>query len=150
MSRITVPTGAALGLDFGERRIGVAVSDSLGMIASPVAAIPAGKGAAEELRKLIDRYDVVLLVAGLPRGLSGREGPQAVRVREQAEAIAQQAGLPLEYWDERLTTTMANRSLKETGMTERESRHRVDAVAASIMLQSYLDAAAIGRSQRTR
>ena len=142
--------GAALGLDFGERRIGVAVSDSLGMIASPVTAIPVGKGSIVELQRLIEQYDVVLLVAGLPRGLSGREGPQAVRVREQAEAMAQQADLPLEYWDERLTTTMANRSLKESGFTEKESRQRVDAVAASLMLQSYLDAAAIGRSPRTR
>ena len=149
MTRVTIPTGAALGLDFGERRIGVAVSDSLGMIASPVTAIPTGNGAVEALRKLIDRYDAVLLVAGLPRGLSGKEGPQAARVREQAEAMALEAGYRSNTGTSGLTTTMANRSLKETGHSERESRHKVDAVAASLMLQSYLDAAAIGRSPRT-
>lgn len=133
-------TGRILGLDVGERRIGVAVSDELGVVASPVGYVPRGPGDREALRALVERYGVTRLVAGLPRGLSGREGPQAADVRAYADALAADLGLPIEYWDERLTTAIAERSLIESGSRRKQRRERVDAVAAAVMLQDYLDA----------
>lgn len=137
-----------LGLDVGERRIGVAVSDELGIIASPVGVVERGRREQAELRDLIARYGVARLVVGLPRGLSGREGPQAAETRAYADALAAELGLPLEYWDERLTTTIAERSLIESGASRSDRKAQVDAVAAAVMLQGYLDArrARSGRS----
>ncbi|MER3439297.1 MAG: Holliday junction resolvase RuvX [Chloroflexota bacterium] len=133
-------SGRILGLDVGERRVGVAVSDELGVVASPIGYIPRGPGDRDALRALIERYAVGRLVVGLPRGLSGREGPQAADVRAYADELATDIGLPIEYWDERLTTAIAERSLIESGTRRKQRRERVDAVAAAIMLQDYLDA----------
>ncbi len=133
-------SGRILGLDVGERRVGVAVSDQLGVVASPIGYIPRGPGDRDTLRALIERYVVTRLVVGLPRGLSGREGPQAADVRAYADELAADLGLPIEYWDERLTTAIAERSLIESGTRRKQRRERVDAVAAAIMLQDYLDA----------
>ena len=131
--------GRMLGLDVGGRRIGVAVSDALGMIASPVRFIQRGPKVIDELRDLVARYDAVQLVAGLPVGLSGREGPQAAEVRAFADAAAKAVALPLAYWDERLTSTMAERSLIASGTRRAKRREQIDAVAAAIILQGYLD-----------
>lgn len=131
-----------LGLDVGGRRTGVAVSDELGMISSPVGFVVRRAGDLDEFRTLANRYGASRLVAGLPSGLSGREGPQATDVRTYAESIAAHCNLPLEFWDERLTTAMAERALIEGGSSRSDRKERVDAVAAAIMLQSWLDAAA--------
>jgi len=131
--------GRMLGLDVGGRRIGVAVSDALGMIASPVRFIQRGPKVIDELRDLVARYDAVQLVAGLPVGLSGREGSQAAEVRAFADAAAKAVALPLAYWDERLTSTMAERSLIASGTRRAKRREQIDAVAAAIILQGYLD-----------
>jgi len=128
-----------LGLDIGGRRIGVAVSDELGMIASPVAMIERGSDVARELRALIERYGASRLVAGLPVGMSGREGSQAAETRAYADALAAEVGLPLEYWDERLTTSIAEKHLIATGTRREKRKQRVDAVAAAVILQGYLD-----------
>lgn len=131
--------GRILGLDIGERRIGVAVSDELGTIASPVGLIRRESDVARELKELIIRYDAVRLVAGLPIGLSGREGPQAALVREFTDALASEIDVPLDYWDERLSTTVAERSLIAGGTRRRKRKDKIDAVAAAVILQSYLD-----------
>ena len=128
-----------LGLDIGERRIGVAVSDELGAIASPVGSIERRADVATELRNLAARYGATRLVAGLPVSLSGREGPQAAEVRACADALATAVGLPLEYWDERLTTSIAERQLIAAGSRRSRRREQIDAVAAAIILQGYLD-----------
>jgi putative Holliday junction resolvase len=120
--------GRVLGLDVGSKRIGVAVSDELGAIASPVGFVVRGRG------------DRARFVAGLPAGLSGREGPQAADTRAYAEALAAELGVPLDYWDERLTTAIAERSLIASGTRRDKRRERIDAVAAAVMLQGYLDA----------
>jgi putative Holliday junction resolvase len=130
-----------LGLDVGGKRIGVAVSDELGTIASPVGFVARGAGDRREFRTLLGRYGAAKLVAGLPAGLSGREGPQAADARAYAEALAHDLDVPLEFWDERLTTAIAERSLIASGTRRDKRRERVDAVAAAVMLQSYLDAA---------
>lgn len=128
-----------LGLDIGGRRIGVAVSDELGMIASPVGMIDRQGDVAAQLRKLVADYGASRLVAGLPVGLSGREGPQAEETREIADALAAEVGLPLEYWDERLTTSIAEQTLIAQGTRREKRKQKIDAVAAAVILQSYLD-----------
>lgn len=132
-------TGRILGLDIGERRIGVAVSDEMGTIASPVGMIRREGDVARELKALVERYGAVRLVAGLPVGLSGREGPQAAVVREFAEALAGEVDVPLEYWDERLSTAVAERTLIAGGTRRNKRKEKIDAVAAAVILQGYLD-----------
>jgi putative Holliday junction resolvase len=131
--------GRILGLDIGGERIGVAISDEMGILASPVGMIRRGSDVAAELKRYIEKYSAVLLVVGLPLGLSGREGPQAKDVREYTGSLAAGLGLPLEYWDERLTTSIAERNMKGAGMSRRDRRDKVDAIAASVILQGYLE-----------
>lgn len=128
-----------LGLDIGSRRIGVAVSDELGTIASPVGMIDQRKDVVAQLRQMVETYRPARLIVGLPVGLSGREGPQAAEVRAVAEELAEIVDLPLEYWDERLTTSIAERSLIAQGTRRDKRKDRVDAVAAAVILQGYLD-----------
>lgn len=131
--------GRILGLDIGERRIGVAVSDEMGMIASPVGMIRRESDVARELKAMIAKYGAVRLVAGLPVGFSGREGPQAAVVREFTDALAREIDVPLEYWDERLSTAVAERSLIAGGTRRNKRKEKIDAVAAAVILQGYLD-----------
>lgn len=131
--------GRIIGLDIGGERIGLAISDEMGILASPLGMIRRGGPVDRELSAFILQYKPVKLVAGLPVGLSGREGPQAKEVREYTDALAERVGLTLEYWDERLTTSMAERSLIGSGVRRKERRDKVDALAASVILQGYLD-----------
>ena len=131
-----------LALDIGEKRVGVAVSDPAGAVASPVAVLPAAEveGMAAPFRRVIEDWEPELLVCGLPRTLAGEDGPQAERVRAIAEKIAASCALPLEFADERLSSAEAKRILREQGLSEKEMRGKVDAIAASLFLQSWLDA----------
>jgi putative Holliday junction resolvase len=131
--------GRLMGIDAGERRVGVAVTDELRMIASPVTTVVRGKSEARQFRELAERYDIGAIVAGLPKGMSGHEGQQADDAREYAEALAESLGLPLRFWDERLTTAMAERALIEAGHRRGKRKDIVDAVAAALMLQSFID-----------
>ena len=130
-----------MALDVGGRRIGVAVSDETRLIATPLRYVLRGRGDEAEIRALTETWDIEHLVVGMPTGLSGREGPQAADVRSFAEPLAAALNLPLEYWDERLTTTIAEQTLMSTGTRRAKRREQVDAVAAAVILQSYLDAA---------
>jgi putative Holliday junction resolvase len=131
-----------LGLDIGEKRIGVAVSDPSGTVATPLAVIDARKalGDGRELARLVEDYEAELLVAGLPLSLDGSEGPQAARVRSAAERLAKLMALPLEFADERLSSASARRTMTEAGVSDRDKRGSIDMVAAAIFLQGYLDA----------
>lgn len=131
-----------LALDIGEVRVGIAVSDPTGRVASPVTVLPAQEVLAHAVtfRRVLEDWEPELLVCGLPRTLAGEEGPQAGRVRVQAEKIARSCGLPLEFADERLSSAEAKRILKEQGLSERAMRGKVDSVAAGLFLQSWLDA----------
>lgn len=131
--------GAIMALDVGGRRIGVAVSDETRVIATPINFVERGPGDRAAFRDLIARFAIGRLVVGMPTGMSGREGPQAADVRRFAEALASDLALPMEYWDERLTTAIAERSLIAGGSSRAERRVRVDAVAAAVILQGYLD-----------
>jgi putative Holliday junction resolvase len=131
-----------MGLDVGGKRTGVAIADELGIFASPVGYVFRGPKDRAELRALVDRYGITRLVAGLPANMSGREGPQAADVREYAHQLATDLGLPLAFWDERLTSAIAERALIDQGVTRAKRRDQIDAVAAAVMLQNYLDAQA--------
>jgi putative Holliday junction resolvase len=138
-----------MGLDVGERRVGVAIGDELGMIASPLTIVRRRAGDLAELRDLAIAKCVDRLVIGLPTGLSGREGPQAAVVRQFADALEAAVGPEIQvvFWDERLTTAVAERTLQESGAWRRRRKGDVDAVAAAVILQGYLDA---GRARRLR
>lgn len=126
-----------LGLDIGEKRIGVAVSDREGRVATPVKVLAAHDTRA--LRSLIEEYGAGMVVAGLPLAMDGGEGVQARRVREFADALARDLPVPLRYFDERLTSVQARRAMSEAGVTDRGKRGKLDMLAASLMLQAYLD-----------
>ena len=131
-----------LGLDVGERRIGVAVADELGMIASPLAVVSRGNGDLERILETAREHRATVVVIGLPTGLSGREGPQAATVRAFADALAASGGDAIEivFWDERLTSTVAERALEAQGRKKKRRTGEIDAMAAAVILQGYLDA----------
>ncbi len=130
-----------LGVDFGQARIGVAVSDELGMFAHPVETIPGSNvsAAAKRVAEIAREKNVERVIIGLPRHMNGSIGLAA----ESAKAFATKLGpllpCPLELWDERLSTTAANRALRDSGVKTRQTRGIVDQVAAQMILQSYLD-----------
>lgn len=130
-----------MALDIGEKRVGIAVSDATGRIASPVKVLPASEvfGMARPFRMLLEDYEPEILVCGRPMTLAGEEGPQAARVMEQARAIGRAVGLPVAFADERLSSAEAKRILREQGLNERSMRGKVDMVAASVFLQTWLD-----------
>ena len=131
-----------LGLDIGETRVGVAVSDPLGIIASPLAVLDA-RGLMRDptpLARLAEDYEVECLVVGLPLTLAGDEGPQAAEIRTRAERLGAKLGLAVEYHDERLSTAEARKRMREAGLSDKDQRGLLDKVAAAIVLQRWLDA----------
>lgn len=129
-----------LGLDPGERRIGVALSDPSRTIASPHSVIDRKTtGVVAAVRAMCEEFDVDLIVVGLPTGLSGVDGAAAQAAREIAQTIAEATGLPVEYQDERFTTVTAEAALLEGGVRRAKRRDVRDKVAAAVILQAYLD-----------
>lgn len=131
-----------LGLDVGNRRIGVAVSDELGLTAQPVLTLERRRNQREDLRslaRLCRRFDVTAIVVGNPLHLSGEDSPQAIKTRSFAAELAELSGLPIHFWDERLTTDEAHQILYEAGHPRQEHKRVVDQVAATLILQSFLD-----------
>jgi putative Holliday junction resolvase len=127
-----------LGLDYGTKRVGIAVSDSLGLTAQPLEVV-ASDVIVERVRQLADELDVAHLVVGLPVGLSGREGPSAAAARAFAADLKAATGLPVTLVDERFTTSQAERVMVGAGVTGPKRREKVDKVAATLILQQYLD-----------
>jgi putative Holliday junction resolvase len=136
-----------MGLDIGSRRIGVAIADELGIVASPVGFVQPGPDDRADFENLVRKNGITHLIVGIPRNMAGKEGPQAKEVRAYAEALAADLGLPLTYWDERFTTIIAERNLISGGRSRQQRRTEIDAAAAAVMLQGYLDHQA---SQRRR
>lgn len=137
-----------MGLDYGERRIGVAISDPTRTIAQPLSTIVRRAGKRPPYTKileLVEHYQPETIVIGLPIETSGQEGPQAARVREFGEGLRRRTAVVIEYWDERFTS---ERARKELIMLEpsgnRREKGRVDALAASFILMAYLNAGASG------
>jgi len=138
--------GRVLGVDLGERRIGLALSDPSRTIASPLEVLTRGNDRDQDRRTIAEvarTHGATLVVVGLPRSLSGRDGPAARSARTEADAIAAIApDLRVVLHDERLTTVEAQRSLDAAGVGKDRGRTVIDKVAAAVMLQSYLDAGA--------
>lgn len=129
-----------LGLDVGDRRIGVAVSDPTGSLASPVE-VYQRRSQDSDIRHMIDlvaEYEATGVVVGLPKNMNGTEGPQALKTREFADAL-QAEGIPVHLWDERLSTVEATRRMVEQRHKRRGIQQRIDAEAAALILQTYLD-----------
>ncbi len=131
-----------LGLDVGNRRVGVAVSDELGVTAQPVLTLTRRHNLREDLRslaRLCRRFAVVGIVVGNPVHISGEMSPQAVKTQAFAEELGKLTTLPIHLWDERLTTREAHQILYEAGHARQMHREVVDQVAATLILQSFLD-----------
>ena len=130
-----------LALDLGERRTGVALSDSLGWLATPLTVLKSSGREAElaAIVELVQSHRVEQVVVGYPRSLDGSVGPQAQRVDKFVAQLRNHLPeVPVILWDERLSTAQAERLVHETG--RRVQRERIDAAAAAVILQSYLDA----------
>mgnify|MGYP001427616575 FL=1 len=132
----------AVGIDLGEKRIGVAISDSSGNLATPYDVVFRTGNRDQEhrqIRAIVEEVEAEILVIGLPLSLDGSEGQAAQGAREEAKAIAQAISVPVEMHDERLTTVEAERLLREQGLKGPERRKVVDKVAAAILLQAWME-----------
>jgi putative Holliday junction resolvase len=131
----------ALGIDHGTKRIGIAISDELGVIAQPLEYIPAEPFAdfLKRLKDIIREKQVEQLVLGMPRNMDGSYGPAALKVQEFAAVLRDSVAIPIELWDERLTSAQANRYLLQANVRRDKRKEKVDKTAAAILLQSYLD-----------
>jgi putative Holliday junction resolvase len=133
-----------LALDHGTKRIGIAVSDELKLIAQPVEFVPAEPFSEflGRLKELLLEKQVELILVGMPRNMNGSYGPAALKVEEFVAALRLAVAVPIKTWDERLTSAQANRFLIEGNVRREKRKEKVDKMAAAILLQSYLDSLA--------
>ena len=134
-----------MGLDFGSKTVGVAVSDPLRITAQGVEIIRRKsqsklRQTLARIEELVEEYDVNELVLGFPKNMNGTEGERCERTKEFKELLEKRTGLPVVLWDERLTTVAADRSMMEKGMGRYERKEYVDEIAAIFILQGYMDA----------
>lgn len=133
-----------LAIDYGERRVGLALSDPTGMIASPLPTLKRRKGKrppVAPVARLVEEHDVTEIVVGLPLTLDGEESDWTREVRAFGDAVGERTGLPVAFQDERLTSVRAERAVRSIGLgkQKREEKERIDAAAAVLILQAYLD-----------
>jgi putative holliday junction resolvase len=131
-----------LSLDFGERRIGVAVSDPLGITAQGVSVIERGSSIKKDLeliKQLIHTYEVDGIILGLPKNMNGTEGPAAEKARSFGRLLEENFSLQVIYWDERLSTSFAERVMIDANLSRRKRKTKIDKLAAVVILQNYLD-----------
>jgi putative holliday junction resolvase len=132
-----------LGIDFGSSRIGIAISDDLGMLAHPLETIPNDSEFLSRLQQIVLQKGVSRMVVGIPRNMDGSYGPAAEKAKRFLSQLKSEfAGVQLIAWDERLTTVEAQRLLHAAGRDVKKSRPIIDQVAAQVLLQSYLDSVA--------
>ncbi len=132
-----------LGLDLGEKRIGVAVSDDEGQIAIPAGTLAGDKPQAEviaDILELAQQHDAERIVVGMPTSLSGEAGPAAQKASDFVEALRGRSAVEIAVWDERLTTALAEKAMLADDVKRERRRDNIDKVAAALILQSYLDA----------
>jgi putative Holliday junction resolvase len=135
-----------LGLDVGSKRIGIALSDELGLTAQGVETLIC-RTPEKDLDRILDlaaEYSIQAIVVGIPYNMNGTEGPQVQRVRAFIEQIQRRTDIPVREWDERLSTAAAERTLLEADMSRSKRRKVIDKVAAVIILQGYLDSLSFG------
>ena len=127
-------------IDYGDVRLGIALSDPLQLISRPFSVLVNHDPAMfQQLKEIIQNEKVGKIVLGLPLNLGGEDTPKTLQVRQFAERLRIETALPLEFWDERYSSAEANETLKKMGYNSKQSRALVDKVAASIILQDYLD-----------
>lgn len=133
-----------LALDHGTRRVGVAISDELKMIAQPLEFIPAEPFGdfLTRLKQILREKEVELILLGMPRNMDGSYGPAALKVQEFAAVLKDNTAIPIQLWDERLTSAQAQRFLIQGNVRRDKRKEKVDKTAAAILLQSYLDSLA--------
>ena len=134
-------TGRIMGLDIGDKTIGVAVSDLMGMTAQGIKTIKrtSKKNDIEEIKQIIKEKQVNLIVSGLPKNMNGTVGPQGEKVQKFCELIKEETGLEIEFWDERLTTVAAEKTLLTADVSRKKRKNVIDMMAAVLILQGYLD-----------
>jgi putative Holliday junction resolvase len=130
-----------LSLDYGDKRIGVAVSDETRTLASPLPFLDAKpfKAFLANLKTIIREKEISLILIGMPRNMDGTYGPSAEKVREFIHHLKENILVPLQTIDERLSTVQASRALQEAGHNAKSQKSRIDSASAQILLQSYLD-----------
>jgi len=129
-----------MGLDYGDRRIGVALSDALGWTAQPLGMIERDAGGElERISELVREHEVSEIVVGLPKNMNGTIGERGEICIEFAQALRQRLSIPVHLWDERLTTAAATKTLLEADVSRRKRKQVVDKMAAALLLQNYLD-----------
>jgi putative Holliday junction resolvase len=130
-----------LGIDHGTVRIGLALSDELGMIAHPLEFVPAEplSRALKRIAELVAEKQISLLLVGMPRNMDGSYGPATEKVKEFIGHLKEAVTIPIKTWDERLTSAQANRYLIQGDVRREQRKQKVDKMAAAILLQSYLD-----------
>lgn len=136
---MSVRRGTRLAVDVGSVRIGVARSDPDGLLATPVQTVPSGEGDVAALVELVHDLGAFEILVGLPRSLSGAEGQAAESARTFAARLAVAASVPVRLVDERLSTVVATRNMRASGVSSRQSRSTVDQAAAVVILQDALD-----------
>jgi putative Holliday junction resolvase len=141
-----------MGLDVGDRRIGVAVSDPLGLTAQPILTLVRTNRRQDmkSLKRLLRKYECAEIVVGNPLYMSGDQSPQAAKAQSFAAILREETGLPVHLWDERLTTTEAHRHLHAAGRSAPEHKAVVDQVAALLILQGFLDARRVSEKPNVR
>jgi putative Holliday junction resolvase len=142
-----------LGIDYGEKRIGLAVGESRLAVASPLAAIQARSHIAHDVRTILRRassYEIKAFVIGLPLNMDGTEGEQARLTRRFGDQLARETTLPVHYWDERLSSVTARELVLPAELTRKQRKNRLDCVAAQVILQSFLEAHAGDRTNEER
>jgi len=139
---VALERGRVMALDVGERRIGVALSDTTRVLATPLTTLRAASRAAaiKQIAALVVKHEAVVLVVGLPLTLNGEIGPQAQIVQAFVEELRQLVDLPIHLIDERLTSVAAERMMIDLGIRAEQRKARIDEVAASIILQDFLEA----------
>lgn len=134
----------ALGVDFGNARIGLAISDEIGVMAHPLRTLAVKDGKMpERVRDVCVEFDVGWVILGLPRNMDGSEGEASRKAREFADSLRPLLNCPVILWDERMTTLAAQRALHEAGRDTRSSRSVIDQVAAQMILQGWMDSGAM-------
>lgn len=130
-----------LAIDHGTKRMGIAISDELKMMAHPVEFIPAEpfNSFLARLKELLQDKEVEMILVGMPRNMNGSYGPAALKVQDFVAALKGAVTVPIHTWDERLTSAQANRFLIEGNVRREQRKEKVDKMAAAILLQSYLD-----------
>lgn len=131
-------TGRVLGLDYGTKRVGIAISDPSRQVAQPLEVVERSQALAR-IQSLLEEFEVAICIVGLPTSLGGQEGPAAIAAREFGRKVEEATGHEVLFVDERFTSTTAEKAMIEAGVKRRRRRETLDKVAATVILQTFLD-----------